>query len=234
MLIEQILSKFEGVKQDGQNQWSALCPAHDDSKPSLRIMAASDKVMMNCMQGCNINDVLKAVEMVFRDLWFEDRKAAKPEIVATYNYRDEAGDLLYQVVRFEPKDFRQRQPKPGGGWIWNINGVRRVLYRLPEILKADPLWPVFVCEGEKDVDRLWKEGLVATCNAGGASKSESKSKWLADYSKQLAGRRVTILPDADEPGRAHARAAAKSLLGVAKSVRIIDLSTVGREALVNA
>ncbi|MBA7632893.1 hypothetical protein ES703_40449 [subsurface metagenome] len=64
-------------------------------------------------------------------------------IVATYDYRDESGELLYQVVRYEPKDFRQRRPDGKGGWIWNLNNTRRVLYRLQELLTADKRQWVF-------------------------------------------------------------------------------------------
>ncbi len=89
----------------------------------------------------------------------------QPQIVATYDYRDERGELLFQVVRYDPKDFRQRRPKPGGGWVWSVKGVRVVPYRLPELL-ARPDEPVFVVEGEKDVDNLGRIGVLATCNAG--------------------------------------------------------------------
>jgi putative DNA primase/helicase len=62
-------------------------------------------------------------------------RAGSKRQVATYDYKDEAGDLLYQVVRYEPKDFRQRAPD-GNGWKWKMPGVRRVLYRLPEVVEA--------------------------------------------------------------------------------------------------
>ena len=42
----------------------------------------------------------------------------RPVIEATYDYRDEAGRLTYQVVRYPPKDFRQRRPDGSGGWVW--------------------------------------------------------------------------------------------------------------------
>ena len=51
----------------------------------------------------------------------------KPRIVATYNYHDHEGKLLFQTVRYEPKDFRQRRPDGSGGWIWNLTGVTLVL-----------------------------------------------------------------------------------------------------------
>jgi hypothetical protein len=137
-------------------------------------------------------------------------------IVATYDYRDEASNLLFQVVRFEPKDFRQRRPEEGGRWKWSVKGVRVVPYRLPEFLSS-PDFLVIVVEGEKDVDNLARLGVLATCNAGGAGK------WTADHARHLAGRVVVIIPDNDDTGRSHAQQVAASLHGVAQSVRIVEL-----------
>ncbi len=120
-------------------------------------------------------------------------------------------------MRSAPKDFRQRRPDGSGGWISNLGDVRRVLYRLPELLAAGPTRPVFVPEGEKDVDALWGIGYLATTNAMGAGK------WRPQYSESLRGRHVVILPDNDQPGRQHAQAVAQSLAGVAASVRILEL-----------
>ena len=74
---------------------------------------------------------------------------AEKRIVKEYNYEDETGKLLYQVVRYEPKGFSQRKPSEAGGYIYNTQGVRKVLYKLPELI-ATPLddW-VFIVEGEK-------------------------------------------------------------------------------------
>lgn len=78
-----------------------------------------------------------------------------------------------------------------------MNGVEPLPYRLGEIV-SDPDATVFVCEGEKDCDRLGELGLVATTNHGGAGK------WRPEISHWLAGRNVVVLPDNDDPGRAHA------------------------------
>jgi putative DNA primase/helicase len=131
-----------------------------------------------------------------------------------YAYRDETGNLLFQVVRTEPKGFYQRRPDGNGGWITNLNGTRRVLYRLPELIShsGDLVW---IVEGEKDADRLAKEGLLATTNPGGAGK------WHADYSECLRDRDVIILPDNDEAGEHHAHTVARSLCGTATSVKIV-------------
>jgi 5S rRNA maturation endonuclease (ribonuclease M5) len=137
--------------------------------------------------------------------------------VASYDYVDEVGGLLYQVVRFEPKTFRQRRRDASQKWVWNLDGVRRVPYRLPELVAADPQGPVFIVEGERDVDALRALGLVATCNAGGASK------WRAEYNEHLRNRHVVVIPDADEPGRRHADDVVRHLLSVAASVRQLEL-----------
>lgn len=159
-------------------------------------------------------------------------------IVATYDYVDEAGALLFQVTRHDPKDFRQRKPDKNGrdGWSWSVKGVRNVPYRLPDLLERIEQ-TVFIVEGEKDCDRLWALGLPATTNAGGAGK------WRAELSQYFRNADVVIIPDRDPqkkhpktgelmfhqggrpmlPGQDHAHAVALSLKGVAAQVRVLEL-----------
>jgi hypothetical protein len=208
-----------GVKKAGAG-WLARCPAHEDRRPSLTIGQGEDgRVLLCCQAGCAIEDVVASLEIGMSDLFAEgSQSSGKPQVVAEYNYRDEAQSLLYQVVRLEPKDFRQRRPSPTGGWDWKIGDVRKVLYRLPELASAQADETVFVVEGEKDADRLGRLGLVATTNAGGAGK------WRREYSESLRGRHVAILPDNDEPGAAHATQVAKALEGIAAEVKVIKLA----------
>jgi putative DNA primase/helicase len=144
------------------------------------------------------------------------RGAPKPtkRIVAQYDYTDESGALLFQCVRFEPKNFQQRRPDGNGGWIWNLKGIRMVPYRLPRLLAAET---VYVVEGEKDVETLESIGLVATCNPMGAGK------WREAYNEYLRGRYAVIVPDSDAPGERHASKVAHHLTGVAHSVRIVKI-----------
>ncbi len=135
----------------------------------------------------------------------------KPKIDTTYAYKDERGQLLFEVVRFEPKDFRQRKPDGKGGWIWSVKDVRQVPYHLPQLLDAPLDQSVFIVEGEKDVLRLESLGLVATCNAGGAGK------WPDALNEHFGGRRVVILADNDEPGRKHAGKVAAALSPVTQA-----------------
>jgi RecA-family ATPase len=141
------------------------------------------------------------------------RDGNKRRIVAKYDYTDAAGVLLYQVLRLEPKGFRQRRSDGNGGWIWELD-ERRVIYRWPELLKYRD-GTVFICEGEKDADRVTTLGHCTTCVAAG--------KWTEECVTALAGRDVIILEDNDDAGRAKALAAARALHGTAKTIRIVSL-----------
>jgi 5S rRNA maturation endonuclease (ribonuclease M5) len=143
-----------------------------------------------------------------------ESEPAKGRVVATYPYTDAAGTPLYEVVRLEPKSFRQRRPDGNGGWIWSIDDTPRAVYRLTELLEY-PDATVFVCEGEKDADRVASLGQCATTVACGV--------WTDDCVKALAGRDVIILEDADEPGVTKALKAATALHGAAKTVRVVRL-----------
>ena len=164
-----------------------------------------------------VMQVMKSFRSPSRAIAAPEPKASKAptKIENTYDYLDENGELLMQVVRIEPKTFRQRRPE-GTGWSWSVKDVRVVPYRLPELLAA-PDAVVYLVEGEKDADRLTSLGLVATCNAGGAGK------WRAEHSEFLRGRHVVILPDNDDAGRKHANKAVKELRGIAADVRVIAL-----------
>lgn len=140
------------------------------------------------------------------------------DIEATYDYRDENGALVFQVVRKFGKQFRQRKPDGAGGWEWKLNGVRRVPYLLPELLAADPALDVYITEGEKDADSLSAKGLIATCNPGGAGKWS----FISDTARKvLAGRNVVVVGDNDDAGRAHVADVAGRLRDVVRSIRVL-------------
>ena len=141
-----------------------------------------------------------------------------PRTVAEYDYQNEQGELLYQVVRLAPKSFRQRVPDGSGGWTWSLNGVRRVPYRLFELIADDGDRPVYIAEGEKDVDALRARGLTATCNAGGAGKWST----IEDLARTaLQGRDVIVIADNDKSGIDHAHDVAQHLRGSVASVKIM-------------
>jgi hypothetical protein len=174
--------------------------------------------------GGGVLDLVPGADKATRLQWLRDHNLIDPAsgrgtLVATYDYVDENDELLFQVVRFEPKDFRQRRPDGKGGWSWSLSGVRRVLYRLPlldyPIKRGDT---IYVVEGEKDVHVLMDRGLTATCNPGGAGK------WRDEYSETVRGANVVIIADNDDAGRAHAHQVATSLHGIAQRVRLLDLA----------
>ncbi len=131
------------------------------------------------------------------------RRAAEPE--AIYRYENELGVLLYEVLRMPGKQFRQRRPDGAGGWDWRLGDVRRVPFRLRELLGAKKIW---IVEGEKDALTLARAGHQATCCSGGTGG------WrLCDWAALPRGVPLTIIADADAPGRKMAAALAE-VLGV--------------------
>ena len=211
MNVEAILSRLQRARPNGVG-YRALCPAHADNDPSLSIKETNGRILLKCFAGCTTEAVCEAAGIKLSEL-FSDNSAAA-QIAVEYDYRDENGVLLYQVLRSEPKQFRQRRPDGKGGWLWNLNGTRRVLYRLAEVLTAHD---VLVVEGEKDVETARKLGLVATCNPGGARK------WREEFSEPLLEKRITIIADADGPGREHAKQVAHSIFGKTRTLKVIEL-----------
>ena len=126
-----------------------------------------------------------------------------------YDYPDEGEMLLYQKVRAFPKKFWLQTPDGKK----NLKGVRRVLYRLPELIKSTGT--IFIVGGEKDVETLRKHGLTATTNDNG------EGNWRSEFNEYLKDRDVIILEDNDAKGQKHGQVVSKSLEGIAKSIRII-------------
>jgi hypothetical protein len=209
--------------------YSARCPAHDDRNPSLSIGQGHDgRALVHCHRGCTLEEIAAAAHLDVSDLFEPDDKPADPAprvVVERYDYVDEQGTLLFQVERTKPKGFRQRKPDGRGGWEYKLGDVRRVLYRLPQVVaavKAGKL--IAVVEGERDVHTLEAKGQVATCNPGGAGK------WRAEYAEALRGAKVAVIQDVDpadpktgkRPGQEHAQAVRDSLQGIAAEVKIFQ------------
>ena len=156
----------------------------------------------------------------------------KPDTI--YRYEDESGKLLFEVTRRivdGKKKIANRKPREGGGWEYQLGTVRRVPYRLTELIRARV---VFVVEGEKcadaardafclyheDGDACVSQGVAFTTNPHGAGK------WDESYSPYFAGKGVFVIPDNDDPGRKHMTLVASSLSRFAAKVKWIDLPDV--------
>ena len=233
--LERVLNRLENVRP-GSNGWIALCPGHDDNRRSLSVGETDDgRVLLKCFAGCEVGEIVSALDLEMRDLFpraspDEKRKAipadgaVNKKVVATYDYCDEIGRPLFEVVRYDPKDFRLRRQGLDGSYIYGVKGVRRVLYNLPEVLTATH---VIVVEGEKDADRVEealryfkkKEGVrwaVTTCPGGAKG-------WRAEYAPYFTGKSVFILTDNDEAGRKFGQDVARSVSTFARRVKVVEL-----------
>lgn len=227
---DRILARLKGVRVAGVAHWMATCPTHDDNKQSLSVKAGNDgRALLYCHAGCTFKTIIAAIGLSVTDTFAGEGKPAlavtpaqgvntRTRMVKSYDYHDADGNLLYQVCRYEPKDFRPRRPDGNGGWISNLHGVETVLYRLPEVIDAAAHQRrVFLVEGEKDADALAQYEHLATTVSGGAKN------WRPRHADVLAGADVVILPDNDDAGRSYAKQAAADIASKNGIVRIVEL-----------
>lgn len=218
MTLDDILSHFNRPVKRGSG-WNVQCPAHEDKHQSLSISPGNKGYVLKCHAGCETPDILDRADLTYADLFYDSLPEPIPmrqkTIVDTYDYTSEDGELLFQVVRYDPKDFRQRAPDGKGGWHWGLNGARRVLYRLPEVVQAKPGKIIFLCAGEKDAENVRSLGLIAT------TKPMGEGSWGEEYSESLRDRSVVVLCDNDVAGIKHGTVVREQLQGIAKSVHVI-------------
>lgn len=249
-----------------------------DRNPSGRAWIGKDGALLARCMGCGATwqEIVDATGTHVCDWWPNKGQRMerptnhpKPVLVATHEYRDRDGELLYQKLRYEPgydgrsKTFIFRRPLPQEwrscngvpdgveAWAWGmldgeyskvpgkawdfrrpvvpgqpnvmLSPITPVLYRMPDVLATRADWPVLVVEGEKDADLLWELGMPATCGHAGSNT------WLREWTADLAGRRVVIVPDCDYVGREHAeKVAGACLLAGCPSVRVVQWDGVGQ------
>lgn len=228
--LGDFLALLRGVKPMSGGRYTALCPGHEDKRASLSIAIDSDKILIKCHAGCDTQKIVQSLNLTEADLFLhrdkppapkrqvdETRPASTPGVIEkTYPYTDADGKLLYEVVRYKPKNFKQRRPDGSGGYIWDLKGVTPVLYHLPEVIKAvKDTRLVFLCaESEKDVESLRSWGLVSTTNSGGAGK------FHAEFTEYLKGAQIVVLAHNDPPGLKAAATICGMLKDKAKSLRL--------------
>lgn len=222
MEYSDFLSRLENVKGHGK-QHTARCPAHEDKNNSLSISEGNDgRILVNCHAGCNTEqEILPTMGLVKSDLY--PIKNGNREIVATYEYQDATGKALFEKVRYKPKGFSQRRPDGKGGWVYSLKGITPLPYHLPEVLEAIKSdRAIYIVEGEKDVETLRAKGKIATCGTHGAGPG----KWQSSYNNYFKDAHTIIIPDNDAIGKAFAAEIAQKVSAVAKSVRLLDLTTI--------
>lgn len=206
-------------------EWRGPCPIHGGKDDNFAVNSETGAAF--CHSRCSKGWDILGLEQELSGLGFVAAKEAvysvvgrpKPsweerDIVATYDYTDADGQLLYQVVRKTGKNFMQRRPDGAGGWMWGLGGVSPVPFQLPLVAKSKF---VAIAEGEKDALTLTRIGIPATTNNGGAKNFKS------DLVLYFSGKKVALFPDNDDKGREHALFVAGLLKPVAESVKIVEL-----------
>ena len=225
--LQTILNTLEGVKQLSEDKYQACCPAHDDNKPSLSISEGADgRILLFCHRGCETTEILQALNLEYKDLYLTNgqaKLAKQVRVQQSYDYTDKNGKPLYQVRRYSDKSFSQHKTDGHSGWMNKLYDARKVLYQLPQLANASSESFIYICEGEKDVDRLIGEGLFATTNSGGASN------WGKTDSTPLHDHHIILLEDNDLAGRKRVGNLAVKIIDVVKSARILALPDLPKD-----
>ena len=194
--------------QENPTDYRAQCPAHGGEDLNLSFEDGDRELLVTCWSHqCEFGQIMEAAEKAAGIKRQHQKNGAGKHglerVVARYQYHSAKGELLYEVRRYEPKNFRPFHLDSRNEWTPGLpRSIPRVLYRLPELLQANPKEIVFLCNGEKAVDTLRKRGLTATCSQGGES-----IRWrdYPQYVEPLKGRFCVILQDNDPAGEAHTR-----------------------------
>ena len=217
-ILPAISDSVKGLCKESESSLCGPCPKCGGTD---RFVYRIDQQRFWCRQcnpgGGDVIDFHAWIEgITIKDLFkkYIPDDLKKSKIIQTYDYIDAKGKLLFQVCRYEPKNFKQRRPDEKGDWIWNLKGIERVLYNFPKVLKADE---VIVVEGEKDADNLIKLGFIATTCPMGAKK------WTDEYNKALKGKNIVLIQDNDNEGHEHMVKVAESLNGNAASIKLLNL-----------
>lgn len=237
--LERIAFQLEDPKRDGRDSYMARCPCHADDKQSLHITLKDGKILIHDFGGCNCRDIMERMSWTPADLGTPEKE--KPtwkdrivqsmvrkygegvRLVDEYRYTDENGAYQYSKVRFQGGTIKKKEIRyitvSGDTFQWSKDGDRKpFLYNLTSLLWAlDKKLPVYIVEGEKDVETLRKLHLTAT-TAGGVKD------WKEEYARFFKGARVTILPDNDQAGQELAERIKRDLRSYAGAIRVITIS----------
>lgn len=226
-----VAAHFPDAKAHGRDRWQDCCPAHPDKSPSLSIGQGEKGITLYCHAGCTFDAICNELGVPKSAMFYPNTNGngstngnsnghAPASVKRTeYLYRDEHGNPHIRRTRVDYADGNKKvfqDRNEGGRWVSGLGDTRRVLYRLPELLSADPWELVFVVEGEKCADALSQHGLTVTT-------SGSSDSWRDEFADYFTGRSVVILPDNDAPGREYAQTVARSVARVASYVAVVEL-----------
>lgn len=233
--------------QGSATRKKGMCPAHDDSRPSLSIRWDAEKrvVGVTCWSGCSFEDIVEALSLTKAD--FRERlpgarsKTEEPEPepeperparrgkrapkekrteVDRYEYTDADGKVAFYNIRFDPKEFTMAGPDGVPGQL--PKNLVRYPYRLPAVVRAVQAGdPVYWVEGEKDVASVEAAGHTATCLAGGVNGTMNP-EWFEQW---FGGADLIVVADRDKPGETFARKIAQAAVNHVARVRIARSAT---------
>lgn len=230
MQFDEVLTHFQIQKRYGDRA-QARCPCHDDKQASLTITKGRKSALIHCHAGCNFEDIIQKVGLKKQDLYFEERPPGSSwrayvegrehkRIEAVYNYVSSSnGEYTFTKIRMQDKRMIYGV-LCNGRFTYGLGGKHRkdlksVYGDLKALNKAIAEGkPVFIPEGEKDVDTLAKRGYTAITYGG-------VNDWQSDFATLFKGAEVYILADNDEAGRKVANTILSDLKGIAKSARVI-------------
>ncbi|MGN0503279.1 MAG: hypothetical protein ACI4HN_10165, partial [Ruminococcus sp.] len=227
MHLNDIVSRFQSPKPNGNNSFMVRCPCHNDSTQSLSISEENGKILLNCFAGCRTEDILNSVGLEMKDLFTDklNHNTPKPPSVE-YIYSDKLKKIRY--YKWDKGQWKKlfcwKHKDDSGNWQSGKGNCKVPLYKQNLLSDVPPEETVYIVEGEKDCDTMTdKLHFRAVSAPNGATKGNTKNKWNSNYNSLFRNLNVAIVPDNDEVGRAYAETIANELLPCAKSVKIVNL-----------
>jgi hypothetical protein len=235
--IEQLLRTcdLDPIEQN-DGELAILCPFHAENTPSCFV---NPKKRVFYCHGCTARGTLTQLIMKVRAVdkgtaWKLVGESSGQTVEfhqpdknaeAIYSYHDAKRVLRKQVLRYPEKKFKQRRPGRSGGWIWDVKGVPTLLYNLDRLKYASI---VCVCEGEKDCESI-KAFKLYDARGGDvvATTSGNAESWRDQLADHLIGKRVVLMPDADEPGERYGVEVEASLKARGIEYRVVSFGDAG-------
>lgn len=211
--------KYFTVERKVGNEYLVHCPAHDDKKASLAITEKNGTIFLFCHKGCDYKEILNKLNIPESELFTnnkEDYKMNNKNNIE-YIYTDSKGNPVHKTIRYPNKNFSQFMFQ-NNEWIPTIKGCKLYPFNLPKVIESDTIYWV---EGEKDANTLTEMGLTSTTTCCGANNfNKNKEEYIPYFKNKI----VYIIPDNDEAGNSYAKTISESLKGIAKKVKILQLS----------
>ncbi len=233
MTYDEFLTHFKVVKRY-ENKAQCICPCHSDKTASLTVSRGNKGILLFCHAGCKCEDILKAADLEKSDMFFEDRQQKNSswksyveareqrKIEAVYNYVSSInGSYAFTKIRLQGKKLLYGKLE-NERFSYGIGRQGRKTYKaiyVPNGLEAlnkaiSDNTPIFICEGEKDVNTLASRGYTSFTYG-------SATDWQSDFATLLTDATVFVLVDNDSAGKQVAQTICTDIKDVVKSAKFI-------------